>query len=57
MNKPLVFIVAISPVHGLWVKSDLGLSGIISSFKPKTPLIEGEKIKYSEKISIPNPNS
>ena len=27
-----------------------------SSF-PKTPLIEGEKMKYSEKKSIPKPNS
>ena len=40
-------------VHGL-----LGsLSLINSSFMPKTPRMDGEKMKYSEKISIPKPSS
>ena len=38
------------PVHGL--KPLLVSSGMISFFNPKTPLIEGEKIKYSENAFI-----
>ena len=49
----LVFIDSIVPVQGLFGS----LSLINSSFNPKTPLIEGENIKYSEKRSIPNPSS
>jgi hypothetical protein len=33
------------------------LSWINSFLSPKTPLMDGEKIKYSENTSMPNPNS
>ena len=50
---PLVFIDSIFDVQGLFGS----LSRINSSSNPKTPLIEGENLKYSKYKSTPNPNS
>ena len=53
MKKPRVFISCTFPVQGLFGS----LSRINSSFILKTPLIDGEKMKYSKYKSIPNPTS